>query len=54
MQNSIVIYITLQICAQGYKYIMLTRWKTSFWHWTLKIYVCEKNKRRNSNTQYGL
>lgn len=31
MQNSIVIYITWHICAQGNKYIMLTKWKTSFW-----------------------
>lgn len=28
MQNSIVIYITLQIYAQGNKEIMLTRWQT--------------------------
>lgn len=37
MQNSIVIYITWHICAEGNKYIMLTRRKTSFWLWKLKI-----------------
>ena len=31
MQNSIVIYITWHICAQGNEYIMLTRFKTIFW-----------------------